>query len=154
VSFRSNIYPYSWTLPSGITTRNWHPATRQWRTDERIDSIAAYNDANGTVDGTLFVFGAPWTRGLDDFTTLIKGGAARFHGCGDPAEVRSVQLGGGPAIMLRQTCGGGVLAARVVLVHGGFGLAINVSEISPSKVDVVLDDLEAWLAGFAWTGAS
>jgi hypothetical protein len=139
-------------LPSGTATRNWHAATRQWRADERIDSLAPYNDANGTPDGSLFVFGAPWTGSLDDFTTLIKGGAARFHGCGEPVEARSIELGGGSASMLRQTCAGGVGAARAVLLHRGFGLAVNVTEVPPSKLTVVLRDLEAWLSGFAWTG--
>jgi hypothetical protein len=150
-AFRSAVYPYTWALPVGIALRNWGPADRQWQTDGRIDSVAPYNDTNGTPDGSLFILGAPWAGTLGEFDTLIRTDVARFHGCKAPDEIRHLQIARQPAVSFRQLCGNGAYAARVILLHRAFGLVINLSEIAASKLPVVLDDVEAWLGGFAWT---
>src|SRR4051812_4154371 len=87
--FASSVYPYTLQLPSGVAHRNWRPATRPWRTDERIDSVAAFNDANGAADGSIFILGAAWDGTLESFRDLIATNVSRFHGCSAPNGLRS-----------------------------------------------------------------
>jgi|tagenome__1003787_1003787.scaffolds.fasta_scaffold20588526_2 hypothetical protein len=148
--FASSVYPYTLQLPSGVAHRNWRPATRPWRTDERIDSVAAFNDANGAADGSIFILGAAWDGTLESFRDLIATNVSRFHGCSAPNGLRSATVAGEPAFAFTSRCGNGVLAARVVVVHAGFGLDVNVSEISDSREGQVLDDILGWLRGLTW----
>jgi hypothetical protein len=148
IPFDSAAYPYSLTLPRAALTRKWHPATRQWDGTERIDSVSAFVDTTGTVDGGLFILGTPWAADVAGFGDLVSANVARFHGCSVPAGVRSVEIAGGPAIAYRQVCTDQPVV-RVIIVGHGFGLAAS-EQVRGGTEERSIDDLLVWFETFAW----
>jgi hypothetical protein len=149
-TFESKVYPWAITLPAGLTTRRWHPATRQWNGTEPISSAAPFDDDNGTPDGSLFLLGTPTTLTVREFFMSVASNTSRFRGCSSPADVADVQLVGEPAIFFTQQCAEETFAARLVSVHQGFGVVAVVLGVPAAKRGTVQNDLVSWLRGFEW----
>lgn len=150
--FVSVAYPYTLTLPPGVALRSWAPATRQWDGEELVGSATpALTDANWTPHGAIWGFGTDWTGTLEEFRDHIVDITGRYHACSAAEGEVSFEVPGGSIIAFRQTCAAGTMVAAAVAVHNGFGLVIRIFDLPQGSVAVVLDDIEVWLQGLAWT---
>jgi hypothetical protein len=150
--FESVVYPYTLTLPPGAALLNWAPATRHWDGEELVGSATpALTDVNRTPHGAIWGFGTDWTGTLEDFRDHIIDITGRYHSCSAAEGEVTFEVPAGSIIAFRQTCAAGTRVAAAVAVHKGFGLVIRIFSLPQGSVAVVLDDIEVWLQGLAWT---
>jgi hypothetical protein len=162
-AFASTVYPYTWELPAGTRTRTWKPATVAWDGVARVGIDSRVVDITGTVDGTLLVWGLPWTGDLKGFSDLVKANAARFHDCSAVDDRSSFEVNGLAGLAQRDACAHeyrhvDVTAVptnslRAVMVKDGYGLAFRIV-LNLGKESVALDDLIDWLEGLTWTAGT
>jgi hypothetical protein len=148
--FASTVYPYALTLPTGVAYGSWRPAFHPVPLDQGISTGSASDDEVSTIEGDLFVAGAKWTKSLDSFEHLLTASLAEVHQCQPPIERKLVVIASVPAVGMTQTCGSGVVASRVLIVHDGYALAISLVGVGSTKAHVILDELVGWLAGWTW----
>jgi hypothetical protein len=154
LSFDSIVYPYRLVLPGGMTYGTWTPATRSWRADLAIYRGASTNDEVSTVEGRLFIVGAPWNGTLQALETHVGTVVAEHHDCKAPVVRKDLTLGSDPAIGFTQTCGTTDLVfTRVVVVHQNYALAVSLGAVNQAKKADILDVLVEWLKGLTWTGS-
>jgi hypothetical protein len=150
--FDSTIYPYRLSLPAGMTYGSWTPATRQWQADAAIFRGSSTNDEASTVEGTLFIVGAPWTGTLREFEGRLGAMLAEHHACKAPVARKEISVGSDPAIGITQTCGAtNLVFTRVLVVHEGYALALSLGAVNQTKTRSINDVLANWLSGLTWT---
>jgi hypothetical protein len=148
--FDSAVYPYRLELPAGIGLRRWRAAVVAWDGAARIGTDTRNVDLTGTIDGTLMVFGMPWTGTLAQFRAVTADVTARFHGCSVISEPQPFEIGGVAAIGAREACAQKTPAGGLVLVKDGYGMAFRLM-INVGKEAVALPDLASWLeTGLTW----
>jgi hypothetical protein len=160
-AFGSTLYPYTWELPAGTRTRTWKPATVAWDGVARVGTDSRVVDITGTVDGTLLVWGLPWTGDLKGFSDLVKANAARFHDCSAVDDLSGFEVNGLAGLAQRDACaheyadvtGVHTNSLRAVMVKDGYGLAFRIV-LNLGKESVALDDLVDWLDGLTWTAGT
>jgi hypothetical protein len=149
--FDSAIYPFRLSLPAGVTYGSWTSASRQWQTDDPIFRGSSANDEASTVEGILFIVGAPWRRTVREFETRIRTIVAE-HECKAPVVRKEITVGSDPAIGFTQTCGTTDLVfTRVVVVHEGYALAVSLGAVNQAKTAGINNVLANWLKGLTWT---
>lgn len=150
--FDSVVYPYRLSLPAGVVYGSWTPASRTWQQDLSIYRGASMNDEASTVEGTLFIVGAPWSGTLREFETLVGTIVAEHHDCQVPVVRKDLILGSDPAIGFTQTCGTTDLVfTRVLVVHEDYALAVSLGAANQAKTESILDVLADWLRGLTWS---
>jgi hypothetical protein len=150
--FDSTVYPYRLSLPAVVVFGSWTPAIREGQPDLSIYTGAATNDQASTVEGTLFIVGAPWSGTLQDLETQVVTAVAEAHDCKVPVVRKDLTLGANPAIGFTQTCTTTDLVfTRVVVIHEGYALAISLGAANQAKTATILDVLADWLTGLTWT---
>jgi hypothetical protein len=152
--FDSVVYPYRLSLPAGVAYGGWTPASRAWQPDLSIYTGATTNDEASTVDGTLFIVGAPWSGTLRELETRVGAIMAEAHDCQVPVVRKDLTLGPDPAIGFTQTCGTTDLVfTRVVVVHENYALAVSLGAANKAKTASINDVLADWLRGLTWTSS-
>ncbi len=152
--FDSVVYPYRLSLPAGVAYGSWTPASRGWQPDLSIYTGATTNDEASTVEGTLFIVGAPWSGTLRGFETRVGTIMAEDHDCQVPVVRKDLTLGSDPAIGFTQTCGTtNLVFTRVVVVHENYALAVSLGAANQAKTASILDVLAGWLRGLTWTSS-
>jgi hypothetical protein len=149
--FESTLYPYALSLPAGVAYQEWTPATRPWHLADSIFRGSYSNDEAPTVAGALFILGAPWSRTLREFEALVLAKLAKSHDCERPVIREKVTLASEPAMGLTQVCAGNLVFTRVVALHAGVALVINLGAVAQSKQATALDELLGWLTLLTWT---
>lgn len=152
--FESVMYPYRLSLPAGVAEGGWAPASRGWQPDLSISRGGTTNDEVSTVEGTLFIVGAPWSETLQEFETRVDTIVAEAHDCQVPVVRKDLTLGSDPAIGFTQTCGTiGLVFTRVVVVHENYALAVSLGAANQAKTASINDVLADWLTGLTWTSS-
>jgi hypothetical protein len=152
--FDSKMYPYRLSLPAGVAHGSWTPATRHWQADMPIFRGSSSNDEASTVEGRLFIVGAPWSRTLREFETRVRTMMAQDHDCKSPVVRKEITVGSDRAIGFTQTCSTTDLVfTRVVVAHSGYGLVVSLGAVNAAKTAGILEVLSNWLRGLTWTGA-
>ena len=153
--FDSTVYPYQLSLPAGVVYGSWTPASREWQPDLSISRGAATNDEASTVEGTLFIVGAPWSGTLQELETRVATIMAEDHDCKEPVVRKELTIGSDPAIGFTQTCAGAsaLVFTRVVVVHKSYALAISLGAANQAKTATILDVLADWLSGLTWASS-
>lgn len=161
LSFSSAVYPYSIVLPAAAFEPGpinvvpppgaWKPATDVWDGTTVISpSNPHQNDSTSDSDGDeFFVVGHPTEDDLDAFVERMAGSFAMWHGCSRTPTSRPTTIDDEPAVLIASPCGqGGVaLAARLFVVHEGFGLVFNIRSFRPVNAQHVMDRLNDYVAG-------
>jgi hypothetical protein len=161
LSFSSSVYPYSIVLPAGPFEPGpinvvpppgaWKPATDVWDGTTVISPSSPHqNDSTSDADGNeFFVVGHATDDGLDAFAERMVGSFAMWHGCSRTPTSRPMTIDDEPAVLIASPCGqGGVaLAARLFVVHEGFGLVFNIRSFRPVDAQQVMDRLAEYVAG-------
>jgi hypothetical protein len=153
--FDSTVYPYRLSLPAGVVYGSWTPASREWQPDLSISRGASTNDEASTVEGTLFIVGAPWSGTLQELETRVATMMAKDHDCKEPVVRKELTLGSDPAIGFTQTCAGAsaLVFTRLVVVHERYALAISLGAANQAKTATILDVLADWLSGLTWVSS-
>jgi hypothetical protein len=152
--FDSVVYPYRLSLPAGVAFGSWTPASRGWQPDLSIYRGATTNDEASTVEGTLFIVGAPWSGTLQEFEARVGTIMAEAHDCQVPVVRKELTLGSDPAIGFTQTCSiTNLVFTRVVVVHENYALVVSLGAANQAKTASILDVLADWLSGLTWTSS-
>lgn len=162
LSFTSTLYPYSIVLPAApfepgpIATvpepGTWKPASEPWDGTAVISpSNPRANDSTIDTDGDeFFVVGRATDDDLDAFAARMVGEFASWHGCSRTPLSRPATIDGEPAILIASECargGGSAVAARLFVVHEGFGLIFNVRSFRPVDPEPLMERLSEYVAG-------
>ena len=154
ITFESVMYPYALTTQPHVLHLTWKAATRAWDGTERLYfHVSPLVDTNSTDDGSLYLFGLPWTDDLASFAELVEENTGRFLGCGPLSATRDATVGEVPAIAFRQECGPLRLSwIRVMFVGQGYGITVS-AEVDTGNEIAAIDHMLELLTGFAWRAA-
>ena len=161
LSFSSIVYPYSIVLPADAfrpgpvnvlpPTGTWMPAKEMWDGTNVISpSRPRQNDMTLDSDrDELFIAGHRTKDDLDAFVARMVSNFAMWHGCSPTPASRTTEVDGEPAILIGSMCGrAGVsaTAARLFVVHEGFGLVFNVRSFRQATREDLMTKLARYVA--------
>jgi hypothetical protein len=162
LSFSSTIYPYTIVLPADALQPGpvamvpppgtWRSATEVWDGTTVISpSQPQANDSTVDTDGDeLFVVGHPTADDVAAFAARMIDDFAMWHRCSRTPTSRTTEVDGEAAVLIASPCsqgGAGAVAARVFVVHEGFGLIFNVRTFRSVQAEAQMDRLARYVAG-------